>query len=166
MADLLAQRIQFLKKEKRTTYEKFGTLKEFTNMKGSNNETQLNKQLAPEEAQIDQISVSRIEEILMSYIGETNNRSDIIIDNIFAFQVAMNIMRNDEYQEPKTMDECQKRNDWPKWKEAIQTELNLLTKQAVFGPIVQTSGNIKLVGYKWLFVKKRNENDEIIRYKA
>ena len=78
-------------------------------MKGSNNETQLNKQLAPEEAQIDQISVSRIEEILMSYIGETNNRSDIIIDNIFAFQVAMNIMRNDEYQEPKTVDECQKK---------------------------------------------------------
>ena len=59
-----------------------------------------------------------------------------------------------------------KRNDWPKWKEAIQTELNLLTKQEVFGPIVQTSGNIKPVGYKWLFVKKRNENDEIIRYKA
>ena len=45
----------------------------------------------------------------MSYIGETNNRSDIIIDNIFAFQVAMNIMRNDEYQEPKTVDECQKK---------------------------------------------------------
>ena len=78
-------------------------------MKWSNDETQLDKQLAPEEAQIDQISISRIEEILMSYIGETNNCSDIIIDNIFAFQVAMNIMRNDEYQEPKTVDECQKK---------------------------------------------------------
>ena len=57
-------------------------------------------------------------------------------------------------------------NDWPQWKEAIQTELNLLTKREVFGPVVQTSGNIKPVGYKWVFVKKRNENDEIIRYKA
>ena len=59
-----------------------------------------------------------------------------------------------------------KMNDWPKWKEAIQTELNSLTKREVFGPVVQTSGNIKPVGYKWVFVKKRNENDEIIRYKT
>ena len=64
------------------------------------------------------------------------------------------------------MDECQKMNDWPKWKEAIQTKLNSLTKREVLGPIVQTPGNIKPDGYKWVFVKKRNENDEIIRYKA
>ena len=80
-------------------------------MKGSNDETQLDKQLAPEEAQIDQILVSTIEEISMSHIGETKNRSDIIINNIFAFQVAMDIMRNDEYQEPQTVNECRKMND-------------------------------------------------------
>ena len=33
-------------------------------------------------------------------MGETRNCSDIIIDNIFAFQVTMDIMRNDEDQEP------------------------------------------------------------------
>ena len=64
------------------------------------------------------------------------------------------------------MDGCQKRNDWPKWKETIQTELNSLAKQEVFGLVVQTPGNIKPVGYKWVFVKKQNKNDEIIRYKA
>ena len=69
-------------------------------MKGSNDETQLHKQLALEEAQIDQIPISRTEEISMSHTGETEDRSDIIIDNIFTFQVAMDIMRNDEYQEP------------------------------------------------------------------
>ena len=69
-------------------------------MKRSNDEIQLDKQLAPKEAQIDQISVSRIEEISMSHTGKTKDHSDIIIDNIFAFQVAMNIMRNDKYQEP------------------------------------------------------------------
>ena len=102
----------------------------------------------------------------MSHTGETEDRSDIIIDNIFTFQVAMDIMRNDEYQEPQTMNEYRKMNDWPKWKEAIQTELNSLTKWEVFGLVVQTPGNIKPVGYKWVFVKKWNENDEIIRYKA
>ena len=123
-------------------------------MKRSNDEIQLDKQLAPKEAQIDQISVSRIEEISMSHTGETKDRNDIIINNIFAFQVAMDIMRNDECQEPQTVNECRKMNDLPKWKEAIQTKLNSLTKREVFGLVVQTPGNIKPVGYKWVFVKK------------
>ena len=73
------------REKKRTTYEKLSTPKEFTNMKGSNDETQLDKQLAPEESHIDQIPVSRIEEISMSHTGEIKDRSNIIIDNIFAF---------------------------------------------------------------------------------
>ena len=84
-------------KRKRTTYEKLGILEELTNMKGSNDETQLDKQLALEEVQIDQILISRIEEISMSHTEETRNHSEIIIiDNIFAFQVIMDIMKNDE----------------------------------------------------------------------
>ena len=43
---------------------------------------------------------------------------------------------------------------------------NSLTNQKVFGPVVQTLGNIKPVKYKWVFMRKRNENDEIIGYKA
>ena len=53
-----------------------------------------------------------------------------------------------------------------KWKEAIQAELNSLTKREVFGPVVQTPKDVKPIGYKWVFVRKRNENNEIIRYKA
>ena len=30
--------------------------------------------------------------------------------------------------EPRSINECQQRNDWPKWKEAIQVELNSLKK--------------------------------------
>ena len=48
----------------------------------------------------------------------------------------------------------------------MQVELNSSTKQEVFGPIVQNPGDVKLVRYKWVFVRKRNENNEIIRYKA
>ena len=89
-------------------------------------------------------------------MGETRNHSDITINNMFAFQVAMDIIRNDEDQEPQTVDECQKRNDWPKWKEAIQIELNSLAKQEVFRLVVQTPDNIKPIGYKWDFIRKRN----------
>ena len=80
-------------------------------MKGSNDENQLVKQLAPEEIQIDQIPVSRIEEISMSHTRETRNHNDIIIDNIFAFRVAIDLMRNDEDQKPQIVGECQKRNE-------------------------------------------------------
>lgn len=70
-----------------------------------NVETELDKQLAPEEAQIDQFSlkeilVSRTIEILISHTRETRNCNNIIIDNIFVFQVAMDIMKNVEDQEP------------------------------------------------------------------
>ena len=55
------------REKKGTTYEKLGTPEEFTNMKGSNDETQLDKHLAPEKAQIDQIPISRNEKILISH---------------------------------------------------------------------------------------------------
>ena len=52
------------------------------------------------------------------------------------------------------------------WKEAIQAELNSLSKHEVFGPVVRTPKGVMPVGYKWVFVRKRNEKNEIIRYKA
>ena len=36
----------------------------------------------------------------------------------------------------------------------------------VFGSVVQTPINIQPVGYRWIFVRKRNEKNEIVRYKA
>ena len=128
--------------------KKLSTLEEFTNMKGSNDKTQLDKQLTPEETKIDQIPVSRTEEFLMSHTRETNSCSDIIIDNIFAFQVAFDIIRNNEDLEPWNMEECRHRIDWPKWKEATQAELYSLTKQEVFTPVGQMLENIKPIGYK------------------
>ena len=68
--------------------------------------------------------------------------------------------------EPQNMEECRNRNDWPKWKEAMQAELNSLMKRDVFGPVVQTPKGVKPVACKWVFLQKRNENNEIIRFKA
>ena len=36
----------------------------------------------------------------------------------------------------------------------------------MFGPIAPTPPHVKPVGYKWVFVQKRNEKNEIVRYKA
>ena len=94
------------------------------------------------------------------------DRNNIVINNIFAFQVASDIIRNYEDHKPRTVEECRHRNDCPKWKEAMQTELNSLTKREVFRPVVQIPKDVKPFGYKWVFVRKCNENNEIIRYKA
>ena len=98
--------------------------------------------------------------------GEKWDRNNFDVNNIFAFQVALDIIQNDDDPEPQNTNECRQRNDWPKWREAMQAELHSLIKRDVFGPVVQTPASIKPVGNKWVFVRKRNENNDIIRYKA
>ena len=98
--------------------------------------------------------------------GEKWNRNNFDVNNIFAFQVALDIIQNDDDPEPQNTNECRQRNDWPKWREAMQAELHSLIKRDVFGPVVQTPASIKPIGNKWVFVRKRNENNDIIRYKV
>ena len=44
--------------------------------------------------------------------------------------------------------------------------MSSLNKHKVFGPVVRTPEGIKPVGYKWVFVRKRNDKNEVARYKA
>ncbi|KAF3653611.1 putative auxin-induced in root cultures protein 12-like [Capsicum annuum] len=50
----------------------------------------------------------------------------------------------------------------------VNEELSISStgNEEVFGPVVQTPDGIKPVGYKWVFVRKRNKKNEIVRYKA
>uniref|UniRef100_A0A2N9I6F2 GAG-pre-integrase domain-containing protein n=1 Tax=Fagus sylvatica TaxID=28930 RepID=A0A2N9I6F2_FAGSY len=123
----------------------------------------------PEELSPEEEQVPENDEISIHYVstGEIWDRNKIVVDNIFSFKVALDITRSNDHEiEPQTVEQCRRRNDWPKWKEAIQAELNSLLKREVFGPIVQTPKGVMPVGYKWVFVRKRNEKNEIIRYKA
>ena len=94
------------------------------------------------------------EEISISYVhtGDRWNRNNIVVDNIFVYNIAADILKANEDLEPRTVEECQHRDDWTKWKDAIQVELNSLSKREVFGPVVQTPKGVKPVGYKWVFV--------------
>ena len=75
-----------------------------------------NKEVALEKAQVPKNS-----EISISYVhkGDKWDRNNTVINNIFAFQVALDIIRNDEDPEPQNVEECRNKNDWPKWKEAM-----------------------------------------------
>ena len=77
-----------------------------------------------------------------------------------------NIIHENEDFEPKSIGVCCNRKDWHRWKEVIQAELNSLSKRKVFGLIVHTPKGVKPVGFKWIFVRKRNENNEVTIYKT
>ena len=42
----------------------------------------------------------------------------------------------------------------------------LAQEREVFSSVIPTPRNIFPVGSKWVFVRKRNENNEVVRYKA
>jgi hypothetical protein len=64
------------------------------------------------------------------------------------------------------MAECKKRSNWNKWKEVIEAELNSLKKRKVFTEVIPTPLRTIPIGFKWVFVRKRNKNNEVVRYKA
>jgi len=45
--------------------------------------------------------------------------TEIIIDNIFSYNISFDIINENKYLESKYVEECWRGNDWPKWKEAI-----------------------------------------------
>jgi hypothetical protein len=98
--------------------------------------------------------------------GKIWNRDKVVTDDAFAYNLALEIINENEDHEPRSVEECKKRQDWPKWKDAIQAELDSLTKREVFGPVTRRPSGAKPVGYKWVFVRKRNEKGEITRRKA
>jgi len=53
-----------------------------------------------------------------------------------------------------TIEDCQQSNYWPKWKNALEAELDLFSKQKVFGLVVHTPKDVKSIGYEWIFVQK------------
>ncbi|CAA7060846.1 unnamed protein product [Microthlaspi erraticum] len=105
-----------------------------------NSETEVTtNERSPEETlHMTEIQVPENEEISINYVmsGIKWNRKEIDVDEIFAYNVAIDIM--DEDHEPTSIAECMQRIDWPKWNEAIDAEFNSLGKREVFGPVVRT----------------------------
>jgi len=97
------------------------------------------------------------------YSGESYNKKTTIVDVYFATSIADNLQKDPN---PKSMAECKKHSNWNKWKEAIETELASLTKREVFSSVIPTLPKTFPMGFKWVFVQKRNENNEVVRYKA
>ena len=87
------------------------------------------EQEGPEEAQVPENC-----EISVSYVqkGEKRDRNNIVINNIFAFQVAFDIIRNDEDTKQRNVEECRHRNDWPKMERSYTSRVKLINKTRSF----------------------------------
>ena len=74
---------------------------------------QVDEQVALTEAPVKELSLNDVpvhknEEIFINYIHEGRiwDRNTTHINNAFSFQVAMDIIRNDEEQDPQNVNEC------------------------------------------------------------
>jgi len=101
----------------------------------------------PEEPQVPEIVEN--DEISINYVMNHKiwNRNKVNIDEVFAYNVAKDVISDNEDQEPMTIEDCRQRNDWPKWKDAIQARLDSLAKRKLFGPVVRTPEGVKPIGY-------------------
>ena len=101
----------------------------------------------PEEPQVPKIVEN--DEISINYVMNhiTWNWNKVNIDEAFIYNVAIDVISDNEDQKPITIEDCRQRNDWPKWKDAIQAQLDSIAKRKVFGPIVCTPKGVKPVGY-------------------
>ena len=60
----------------------------------------------------------------------------MVINEVFCFAVVIEILKEDDDHEPRSIDEYRNKHDFLKWKEVIQVELDSLAKRKVFGPVV------------------------------
>ena len=106
MDDLLAQKITPRKRRNIQIHAP----EEHINMKALKEiylEPQVDELITPEEVPIKQLSFENVhvhnnEEIPINYVYKGNiwDRSTTLTDDVFSFQVAMDIIHNDEGQEP------------------------------------------------------------------
>ncbi|CAM9000605.1 unnamed protein product [Rhodiola kirilowii] len=138
---------------------------EISNMNANEGETP--EEPLPKETEDEDKDIDDNFEMSINYAstGVGWYRDEVNLNDIFAYSVALEVTGEDD-DDPQTIDECRHRDDWESWKEAIQAELKSLNKRGVFGPVAPTPEGVKPVGYKWVFVRKRNERNEVARYKA
>jgi hypothetical protein len=105
-----------------------------------------------------------VQEISINYTssGELFDRTTMVVNSCFP-TMAADLLNDPNH---KTMTEYKQRSDWIKWKETIEAESDSLRKREVFSNVIPTPPKTYPVGFKWVFIQKQNENNEVVRYKA
>jgi hypothetical protein len=107
----------------------------------------------------------RVDEIAINFVEtrESYDCKSTIVDCYLSEKIA-NILQTNLY--PKSLAKCKKHLDCDKWKAVIEAEISSLYKREVFSAVMPAPPGILPMRYKWVFIHKRNENNEVVRYKA
>ncbi|KAK2375011.1 hypothetical protein QL285_075932 [Trifolium repens] len=70
-------------------------------------------------------------EISINYVtsGIQWNRHEVNVDDVVAYNIALNVINDNEDHEPKFIKDCKQSENWPKWKDAIEAEFSSLIKR-------------------------------------
>lgn len=69
------------------------------------------------------------------------------------------------YKDPQTVEEALNREDHDKWKEAMDQEMEAIRKNRTW-ILVRRLENANIIGCKWVFRRKQNEDGTIGKFKA
>ena len=141
MEDLLVLKIKFLerekypqKKKKVAAFEESVLIKQATkivdlskiikqnSLENEPSEKDSSKEESPEGLSPEKDQVLENNEISINYLSIRDiwDRNKIVADNVFSFKIAIDIIgSNDLEMEPQFVEECQCKNYWPMWLEAI-----------------------------------------------
>ena len=80
----------------------------------------------------------------------------------YAYYEALLVAENTHlHNEPIDVNEAKRRPDWPKWKTAMQEELDSLDRNGTYERVNELPIGRKAVGYKWVFKLKLNPDNSI-----
>ena len=67
--------------------------------------------------------------------------------------------------EPRSINEAMKSPDWPRWKEAMDEEMEVLKSYKTW-EVVDIPKGVNVVGCRWTYVVKQDVSGNIAQYKA
>ena len=105
------------------------------------------------------------EKPIATYSSTPLHRNIIFYDDMTCYHIAVALAEDDE-PDPSSVSEALSQKSSEKWKEAMKAEMKSLMNREVFGPIQECPVGVTPIGGRWVFVKKRNAQGEVARYKA
>jgi Reverse transcriptase (RNA-dependent DNA polymerase)/GAG-pre-integrase domain/Zinc knuckle len=130
-------------------------------LNNDNNTTETEEVLIPN----DEIIICATETYERNSTNNIISRIKFEINDDFIYATAIDVM-NEPEKIPQNINECKQSTEWSKWQEAIKSEITSLIKRGTFSGPLETPENKTVIGCRWVFVKKRGENNTVIRFKA
>ena len=108
-------------RKRREAKNKYGQIEDTVTLKECTKIPNSKQYFSPVKTQILEIYKNEVISTNYAKNGIKLNQNEVNIDNIFAYNIVLNVINNEDH-EPKFVEECKQRNCWPEWKNAIESD--------------------------------------------